>query len=135
MFADCMVPVLAVDVPDLATTRRVEETGLAARAVFVVVPLRAVVKLDGYAERGVTRRVLVLFPVAARAVAADAEVALRALLLDDADVLAGVALRDTTFLVEVLLLVFLVLVRTFIGAFDCEGVVPGFRLVRIELFI
>ena len=89
-----MVPVLAVDVPDLATTRRVEETGLAARAAFDIVPLRAVVKLDGYAERAVTRRVLVLFPVAARAVAADAEVALRALLLDDADVLAGVALRD-----------------------------------------
>lgn len=135
VFAACIVPVV---VPERATTRRVEELEalvgvLAARAVNVVefVPLRAAatVPVDtGVADRVVTRLVLVfeLF-VAARAVVADV-VALR-------DVLTVVAFRGTTLLVELELVVLFVLVRTFMGAFDCDGVVPGLRFVRIVLFI
>lgn len=126
LFADATV---LVPVPERATTRRVEDDVEelllifdAARAVVepVLVPLRAVELTDvcGLADT--------------RLVVPDADdgevlVALRA-----ADVV--VVPRGTTFL-EVVLFVVLVRVSTFIGALDCEGVVPGFRFVRIVLFI
>ena len=103
-----------------ATTLRVvvyvrpEDAFVAARAVLLGVP----------AERADTVR------VATRRVppVPDGVVAARAV----ADVVA-VPRRGTTLRVDVL--VDLVRARTFIWALDCVGFVPGFKLVRIVLFI
>ena len=110
-------------VPERAVTRRVV-VGVAARAVvdlFValraadVVPARAVVDVF---VRAATRRVVVAFAV----------VALRAEPAAD-----DVARRGTT--LRVVVPFDLVRVKTLICAFDCDGLTPGFKLVRMVLFI
>ena len=90
-------------------------------AVPVVVP-----------ERAVTRRVVV--GVAARAVV-DLFVALRATDVVPARAVAldVVARRGTT--LRVVVPFDLVRVKTLICAFDCDGLTPGFKLVRMVLFI
>lgn len=104
-------------------------------AVPVVVP-----------ERAVTRRVVV--GVAARAVV-DLFVALRAADVVPARAVVDVFVRDATRRVVVALDVVarrgttlrvvvpfdLVRVKTLICAFDCDGLTPGFKLVRMVLFI
>lgn len=138
---DC---ILVLFVAERVTARRV---GLAlcwamdvsTRAVLFLfdVVARAVVVPD-VALRCDTLRVGVAFvaaradtdvPVVAARGAADVVVARRAVA-----VLFVVALRETTLRVfdE---FVFLVRANTFICAFDCDGVTPGFRLVRMVLFI
>ena len=88
-------------------------------AVPVVVP-----------ERAVTRRVVV--GVAARAVV-DLFVALRAATRRVVVAFAVVARRGTT--LRVVVPFDLVRVKTLICAFDCDGLTPGFKLVRMVLFI
>ena len=119
------VPVV---VPERAVTRRVV-VGVAARAVvdlFValraadVVPARAVVDVF---VRAATRRVV----VALCAEPAADDVAARAVALD------VVARRGTT--LRVVVPFDLVRVKTLICAFDCDGLTPGFKLVRMVLFI
>lgn len=104
-------------------------------AVPVVVP-----------ERAVTRRVVV--GVAARAVV-DLFVALRAADVVPARAVVDVFVRDATRRVAVAFVVVarrgttlrvvvpfdLVRVKTLICAFDCDGLTPGFKLVRMVLFI
>lgn len=104
-------------------------------AVPVVVP-----------ERAVTRRVVV--GVAARAVV-DLFVALRAADVVPARAVVDVFVRAATRRVAVALAVVarrgttlrvvvpfdLVRVKTLICAFDCDGLTPGFKLVRMVLFI
>ena len=104
-------------------------------AVPVVVP-----------ERAVTRRVVV--GVAARAVV-DLFVALRAADVVPARAVVDVFVRATTRRVAVAFVVVarrgttlrvvvpfdLVRVKTLICAFDCDGLTPGFKLVRMVLFI
>ena len=103
------VPVV---VPERAVTRRVV-VGVAARAVVdLFVALRAA-----------TRRVV----VALRAEPAADDVAARAVALD------VVARRGTT--LRVVVPFDLVRVKTLICAFDCDGLTPGFKLVRMVLFI
>ena len=103
------VPVV---VPERAVTRRVV-VGVAAWAVVdLFVALRAA-----------TRRVV----VALRAEPAADDVAARAVALD------VVARRGTTLRVAVPF--DLVRVKTLICAFDCDGLTPGFKLVRMVLFI
>lgn len=103
------VPVV---VPERAVTRRVV-VGVAARAVVdLFVALRAA-----------TRRVV----VALRGEPAADDVAARAVALD------VVARRGTT--LRVVVPFDLVRVKTLICAFDCDGLTPGFKLVRIVLFI
>ena len=103
------VPVV---VPERAVTRRVV-VGVAARAVVdLFVALRAA-----------TRRVV----VALRGEPAADDVAARAVALD------VVARRGTTLRVAVPF--DLVRVKTLICAFDCDGLTPGFKLVRMVLFI
>ena len=124
------VPVV---VPERAVTRRVV-VGVAARAVvdlFValraadVVPARAVVDVF---VRAATRRVVVAFAVVAlRCEPAADDVAARAVALD-----VG-ARRGTT--LRVVVPFDLVRVKTLICAFDCDGLTPGFKLVRMVLFI
>lgn len=103
------VPVV---VPERAVTRRVV-VGVAARAVVdLFVALRAA-----------TRRVV----VALRGEPAADDVAARAVALD------VVARRGTT--LRVVVPFDLVRVKTLICAFDCDGLTPGFKLVRMVLFI
>ena len=103
------VPVV---VPERALTRRVV-VGVAARAVVdLFVALRAA-----------TRRVV----VALRGEPAADDVAARAVALD------VVARRGTT--LRVVVPFDLVRVKTLICAFDCDGLTPGFKLVRMVLFI
>ena len=104
-------------------------------AVPVVVP-----------ERAVTRRVVV--GVAARAVV-DLFVALRAADVVPARAVVDVFVRAATLRVAVAFVVVarrgttlrvvvpfdLVRVKTLICAFDCDGLTPGFKLVRMVLFI
>lgn len=109
----------AVVVPDVVLrcdTLRVGVAFVAARAVRVLVAF-------------VAPRADTDVPVVAARGAADVVVARRAVA-----VLLVVALRETTLRVfdE---FVFLVRANTFICAFDCDGVTPGFRLVRMVLFI
>lgn len=137
---DAAVPVIvAVPVAERVTTRRVDWLGDAARAVFVapaVVPLRAVVVFRDDTFRVVTPRAVpvaalrafVVPMLAARAVLVLVAVALRAVAV------VVVARRGTTLRVVVLSDVF-VRASTFIWAPDCDGVVPGFKPVRIVLFI
>ena len=111
-------------VPARAVTRRVA-VGVAARAaVFDVVPARAVVDVF---VRGATRRVVVLVVIALRCEPAADDVAARAVAVD------VVARRGTTLRVAVPF--DLVRVKTLICAFDCDGLTPGFKLVRMVLFI
>lgn len=118
-------------VPARAVTRRVA-VGVATRAaVFDVVALRAVDVVSARAVvdvfvRGATRRVVVLVVVALRGEPAD-DVAARAVAVD------VVARRGTTLRVAVPF--DLVRVKTLICAFDCDGLTPGFKLVRMVLFI
>ena len=107
-------------VPARAVTRRVA-VGV---AVFDVVPARAVVDVF---VRGATRRVVVLVVVALRCELAPDVVAARAVAVD------VVARRGTTLRVAVPF--DLVRVKTLICAFDCDGLTPGFKLVRMVLFI
>lgn len=103
------VPVV---MPERAVTRRVV-VGVAARAVVdLFVALRAA-----------TRRVV----VALRGEPAADDVAARAVALD------VVARRGTT--LRVVVPFDLVRVKTLICAFDCDGLTPGFKLVRMVLFI
>lgn len=103
------VPVV---VPERAVTRRVV-VGVAARAVVdLFVALRAA-----------TRRVV----VALRGEPAADDVGARAVALD------VVARRGTT--LRVVVPFDLVRVKTLICAFDCDGLTPGFKLVRMVLFI
>ena len=103
------VPVV---VPERAVTRRVV-VGVAARAVVdLFVALRAA-----------TRRVV----VALRGEPAADDVAARAVALD------VVARRGTA--LRVVVPFDLVRVKTLICAFDCDGLTPGFKLVRMVLFI
>lgn len=103
------VPVV---VPERAVTRRVV-VGVAARAVVdLFVALRAA-----------TRRVV----VALRGEPAADDVAARAVALD------VVARRGTT--LRVVVPFDLVRVKTLICAFDCDGLTPGFKLVRMVLFM
>ena len=103
------VPVV---VPERAVTRRVV-VGVAARAVVdLFVALRAA-----------TRRVV----VALRGEPAADDVAARAVALD------VVARRGTT--LRVVVPFDSVRVKTLICAFDCDGLTPGFKLVRMVLFI
>ena len=103
------VPVV---VPERAVTRRVV-VGVAARAVvdlFVALRAADVVPARAVVDvfvRDATRRVVVAFAV--------------------------VALRGTT--LRVVVPFDLVRVKTLICAFDCDGLTPGFKLVRIVLFI
>lgn len=138
---DC---ILVLFVAERVTARRVGlalcwAMDVATRAVLFLfdVAARAVVVPD-VALRCDTLRVGVAFvaaradtdvPVVAARGAADVVVARRAVV-----VLLVVALRETTLRVfdE---FVFLVRANTFICAFDCDGVTPGFRLVRMVLFI
>lgn len=111
-------------VPARAVTRRVA-VGVAARAeVFDVVPARAVVDVF---VRGATRRVVVLVVVALRCEPVADDVAARAVAVD------VVARRGTTLRVAVPF--DFVRVKTLICAFDCDGLTPGFKLVRMVLFI
>lgn len=107
-------------VPARAVTRRVA-VGV---AVFDVVPARAVVDVF---VRGATRRVVVLVVIAPRCELAPDVVAARAVAVD------VVARRGTTLRVAVPF--DLVRVKTLICAFDCDGLTPGFKLVRMVLFI
>lgn len=127
--------ILFVFVPDLATTCLVVPITLVLfalrAAVVAVVALRAVL-----AEVGVLADTFLAFDVTPDA---DVVAVLRAVVVVFVALLAlfvfeVVALRETTFRVAVLF-VFFVLASTFICAFDWEGVVPGFRFVRIVLFI
>ena len=119
-------------VPARAVTRRVA-VGVAARAaVFDVVALRAVDVVPARAVvdvfvRGATRRVVVLVVIALRCELAPDVVATRAVAVD------VVARRGTTLRVAVPF--DLVRVKTLICAFDCDGLTPGFKLVRMVLFI
>ena len=103
------VPVV---VPERAVTRRVV-VGVAARAVVdLFVSLRAADVVPARAVvdvfvRAATRRVVVAFVVVAR--------------------------RGTT--LRVVVPFDLVRVKTLICAFDCDGLTPGFKLVRMVLFI
>ena len=103
------VPVV---VPERAVTRRVV-VGVAARAVvdlFVALRAADVVPARAVVDvfvRAATRRVVVAFAVVAR--------------------------RGTTLRVAVPF--DLVRVKTLICAFDCDGLTPGFKLVRMVLFI
>lgn len=107
------VPVV---VPERAVTRRVV-VGVAARAVVdLFVALRAA-----------TRRVVVFAVVALRAEPAADDVAARAVAF------VVVARRGTT--LRVVVPFDLVRVKTLICAFDCDGLTPGFKLVRMVLFI
>ena len=118
-------------VPARAVTRRVA-VGVAARAaVFDVVALRAVDVVPARAVvdvfvRGATRRVVVDV-IALRCELAPYVVAARAVAVD------VVARRGTTLRVGVPF--DLVRVKTLICAFDCDGLTPGFKLVRMVLFI
>ena len=138
---DC---ILVLFVAERVTARRVGlalcwAIDVATRAVLFLfdVAARAVVVPD-VALRCDTLRVGVAFvaaradtdvPVVAARGAADVVVARRAVV-----VLLVVALRETTLRVFEEF-VFLVRANTFICAFDCDGVTPGFRLVRMALFI
>lgn len=103
------VPVV---VPERAVTRRVV-VGVAARAVVdLFVALRAATRRVVVALRGEPA----VYDVAARAVALDV-----------------VARRGTT--LRVVVPFDLVRVKTLICAFDCDGLTPGFKLVRMVLFI
>lgn len=125
---DAAVPaIVAVPVAERVTTRRVDWLGDAARAVVVfrddtfrVVTPRVVPV--------VALRAFVVPMLAARAVLVLVAVALRAVAV------VVVARRGTTLRVVVLSDVF-VRASTFIWAPDCDGVVPGFKPVRIVLFI
>ena len=103
------VPVV---VPERAVTRRVV-VGVAARAVvdlFVALRAADVVPARAVVDvfvRAATRRVVVAFAVVAR--------------------------RGTT--LRVVVPFDLVRVKTLICAFDCDGLTPGFKLVRMVLFI
>ena len=103
------VPVV---VPERAVTRRVL-VGVAARAVvdlFVALRAADVVPARAVVDvfvRAATRRVVVAFAVVAR--------------------------RGTT--LRVVVPFDLVRVKTLICAFDCDGLTPGFKLVRMVLFI
>ena len=103
------VPVV---VPERAVTRRVV-VGVAARAVvdlFVALRAADVVPARAVVDvfvRAATRRVVVAVAVVAR--------------------------RGTT--LRVVVLFDLVRVKTLICAFDCDGLTPGFKLVRMVLFI
>lgn len=103
------VPVV---VPERAVTRRVV-VGVAARAVvdlFVALRAADVVPARAVVDvfvRAATRRVAVAFVVVAR--------------------------RGTT--LRVVVPFDLVRVKTLICAFDCDGLTPGFKLVRMVLFI
>ena len=103
------VPVV---VPERAVTRRVA-VGVAARAVvdlFVALRAADVVPARAVVDvfvRAATRRVVVAFAVVAR--------------------------RGTT--LRVVVPFDLVRVKTLICAFDCDGLTPGFKLVRMVLFI
>ena len=103
------VPVV---VPERAVTRRVV-VGVAARAVvdlFVALRAADVVPARAVVDvfvRDATRRVVVAFAVVAR--------------------------RGTT--LRVVVPFDLVRVKTLICAFDCDGLTPGFKLVRMVLFI
>ncbi len=114
---------------DVATRAVLFLFDVAARAVVVPdVALRCDTLRVGVASFVVPRADTDVPVVAARGVA-DVVVARRAVA-----VLLVVALRETTLRVfdE---FVFLVRANTFICAFDCDGVTPGFRLVRMVLFI
>ena len=99
-------------VPERAVTRRVV-VGVAARAVvdlFVALRAADVVPARAVVDvfvRAATRRVVVAFAVVAR--------------------------RGTT--LRVVVPFDLVRVKTLICAFDCDGLTPGFKLVRMVLFI
>ena len=99
-------------VPERAVTRRVV-VGVAARAVvdlFVALRAADVVPARAVVDvfvRAATRRVAVAFVVVAR--------------------------RGTT--LRVVVPFDLVRVKTLICAFDCDGLTPGFKLVRMVLFI
>lgn len=101
-----------VVVPERAVTRRVV-VGVAARAVvdlFVALRAADVVPARAVVDvfvRAATRRVVVAFAVVAR--------------------------RGTT--LRVVVPFDLVRVKTLICAFDCDGLTPGFKLVRMVLFI
>ena len=103
------VPVV---VPERAVTRRVV-VGVVARAVvdlFVALRAADVVPARAVVDvfvRAATRRVAVAFVVVAR--------------------------RGTT--LRVVVPFDLVRVKTLICAFDCDGLTPGFKLVRMVLFI
>ena len=103
------VPVV---VPERAVTRRVV-VGVAARAVvdlFVALRAADVVPARAVVDvfvRAATRRVVVAFAVVAR--------------------------RGTT--LRVVVPFDLMRVKTLICAFDCDGLTPGFKLVRMVLFI
>lgn len=103
------VPVV---VPERAVTRRVV-VGVAARAVvdlFVALRAADVVPARAVVDvfvRAATRRVVVAVAVVAR--------------------------RGTT--LRVVVPFDLVRVKTLICAFDCDGLTPGFKLVRMVLFI